>query len=201
VKRLAVFVLASSVAVAGFGKISINFNTASETFYTDSSYTTPVDYDNLFLAFWSSDSDTSGYNVSDPTNPTGGDKLLGAYQMNTANTVDGYVFFPVFPTEYDGNNYGLGTDGLVGGYAYIAFFDMAYSTYSGSVPQGTAYGLAPSTLLGPLADADPATGSPPQPDQMFTGSEKYHLVPEPASAMLGVFGVGVILYRRWRSRR
>jgi hypothetical protein len=196
-----VFALVSLMAVAGFGKISIKYPKAAETFYTDDSYTTPVNYDNLFLAFWSSDADTSGYNISDPTNPTGGDILLGAYQMNTANTLDGYIYPVPFPADYDGNDYGLGTDGLVGGYAYIAFFDMAYSTYGGSVPPGTAYGLAPSTMLGPLADADPAIGTSPPADEMFPGSEKYHLIPEPASAMLGVFGVGVILYRRWRSRR
>jgi len=27
------------------------------------------------------------------------------------------------------------------------------------------------------------------------------VVPEPATAMLGLFGVGVIVYRRWRDRR
>jgi hypothetical protein len=190
--------LVSSVAVA---KVSIDFNNAfspgNPVFTTDGS--SAVAYDDLFMVFWSSDQSVAGFNNADPTSPSG-DELLGAYQMADDAFFAGNI--NIGSRDYYGENYGRGVDGLVGGYVYIAFFDMAYADYSGSVAAGTSYGLAPSSAFGALVDADPDSGPTPQPQEIFPdGSGPYQYVPEPASAMLGLFGVGVILYRRWRDRR
>ena len=89
----------------------------------------------LFMAYATTNSDTSGFNTANPTLPTGGDVLLGAYPL----TQSGY---PGAAGEISGY---LGVSCTNNGselYTYVAVFDYNYDAYlSGGIPAGTDYAL------------------------------------------------------------
>jgi MYXO-CTERM domain-containing protein len=92
-----------------------------------------------------------------------------------------------------------------GGYAYIAVFDMLYSAYAGSIPVGTKYALGPiSSLTTPLPESPPATVFDygalilPAPNGPLVTSAS--VVPEPATGLFALAGLGVLAFRRMRQR-
>jgi hypothetical protein len=198
-KKAIVFLAIASLAVAASAKMSVSYNTSSARFQNDGGTDLTAGF--LFMAYWSSDQSTSGFNTADPTAPSG-DVFLGAYDSDPGNfNLDGNILLTSSPVDYDAASYS-GVSSFNNGYVYAAVFDYAYSSYGGSVPGGTYYTLAPGTPFGPTEDSGSPT--PVNIGGQFdagTFSTSSQVVPEPASAMLGVFGVGVILYRRWRSRR
>jgi hypothetical protein len=198
-KKTIYFLGVIGLVAAASAKMSVSYDTSSARFQNDGGTDLTAGF--LFMAYWSSDQSASGFNTADPTAPSG-DIFLGAYDSDPTNlNADGNILL-LSAVDYDAASYS-GVSSFNNGYVYAAVFDYAYSSYGGSVPGGTYYTLAPGTPVGPTEDAatnpQPVLIGPEFDNGTFQTSSQ--VVPEPASAMLGVFGVGVILYRRWRSRR
>lgn len=118
-----------------------------------------------------------------------GDVLLGT-GASTPNAIGGFWDFGT--SSYDGNNFGLGEDGLVGGYVYQRVFD-GLGFYAVSDP---------SQISGPLSDQDPTPAPPNQSTLYLTGtfSGPWTAVPEPGTMALLACGALVLGVRRFRRK-
>jgi hypothetical protein len=142
--------------------------------------------DRLVFLYWSPDPSTSGFDISNLYTPSGGDRRLGYLSSGTA----GRLFGPSTASTY--------TD-ITGGYAYFAFFNAPYSgfTEGDSPAAGTLYGVS---VLSPQLNA----GAPDTPVDFTTTVtrasplvvDQVVPVPEPASILLVVSGIGLVMWRR-----
>jgi len=148
----------------------------------------------LFLVYWSSDASTSGFDNTNPTAPGGGDILLGAFNITGGAAVGGRI------TGATPKVFGAGTTTYSPGFCYIAVFEQTFASYSGTIANGTYYGLGP--ISGPLSQQNPSpttsdnygsllsSGSPIRTQQQVTS------VPEPSSLALVGLGIAVVALRR-----
>jgi len=168
-------------------EVCVSYITASVCLYNHNS--TALATHSLFLAFWSSDNSTSGFNPAAPDVPTGGDVLLGAYDISTGPAIAGRITGGALSAV----TYGTGTSQYSPGYLYIATFEFPYSSYTGpgSIPAGTYYGLGPTMSLTqqyPTPSTPDDYGSGIVASPITTSSQT--VVPEPST--LGLLGVGLV---------
>jgi len=174
-------------AQRGLCEVTVKYTMASVAIYDHLSVALAAH--SLFLAFYSPDNSTSGFNLADPTAPTGGDELLGAYDLNKTG-------FPAIPgriTGYSAETYGSGELKYGGGYLYIAAFELPYSSYSGpgSIPNGTYCGVGPTMKLTEAYGVSP----PPAPDDygaLIVANPIYTTATVPEPSTLGLLGVGLV---------
>ena len=146
----------------------------------------------LFIEYWSADASLSGFNNADPLNPTL-DEVLGAYSISTGPQIAGTIVRP------SPDSYGTGANTYSPGYTYIAVFEMDYGAYSGSVAEGTYYGLGP--ISGNLTQQNPPPATPDDYGSTVSSiNTTLQTVPEPASLALMLIGAGVVATRRLRKR-
>jgi hypothetical protein len=180
-----VFCTASSHAL-----IAINWNSGTPAYENDG---TSFLADTDTLAIFISDDSTSSYDGSDPSfsAAAGGDTFVDVEQLDSQELpLVGYISSGVI--NYDGTTYN-------NKYWYAVVFDYTYNSSLTSVPAGTWYRVGTLSSIA-IPDGHPTVSID------VTGSAagwnmNEQVVPEPATAMLGLFGVGVIVYRRWRDRR
>ena len=168
-------------------------------------YVTPVNslWDNWSVAllasrvvatYWTPDQSTSGFTNADPLNPTGGDSLFGVYNTSSGPPIAGRIT-GLTP------EYGSGSTGYANpGYTYLVVFDMAWSSYAGSIPVGTYYGLA--AVSGALTEQHPPPlGTADQYGGTITSlTTNLRTVPEPGTVSLMLMGLGIVAYRRFRRK-
>jgi len=165
----------------------------------------------LFQLIWSPDANAGALDITDPTNPTGGEVVLDTYS-STGPTTPAEIFSD-FPSQTE--FYGLaGDDGGAlpnegeGGYIYTRVFNSANPTI------GNFY--AQTTPRGPIGDATPPDGSTPNPfdgeitlggDPEIRSEQGINLlvvdrpivVPEPGTLLM--FALGSLLLIGFRRRR
>jgi hypothetical protein len=172
----AIVVLAVSSSQAD---ITINFDSPSGSIHDNGG--SNIGANSLFLVYLSPD-ETADFNNVDPTSALNGETFLGALDGGSrSGRINGNSAANFSGSGYDGQH------------LYIAVFDYAYSSYSGSVPVGTYYGLGyvsswTTTLQGGTSSPDIYGGSIASPGGIQTSSQ---LVPEPGTWAL--FGLGAVL--------
>ncbi len=190
---------------AANAEIRISWNSPGSTFFLPGGV--PWPNSSLFLAFWSPDA-TAGFDPANPTVPVGGDIFLGARNSHpiggtSVARITGYGG----GDELNESTYGLPPDTLQSGYVYIAVINMPFASYTGpsSIVPGTLYTLAPGIPVAPqggLSDAWPPSGPPPPPDVVDYRGLTYVLsssiIPEPGTAVLGLFGLAAVGWARRR---
>lgn len=173
------------------GMVTINFNTAANTLKDHNLTPLNIGAQSLVLAYWSLDNSASGFNAVDPTNPTGGDVLLGAFATGAgAGRITGQT----------ADNFGTGSGLYSPGFVYIAVFEQTFASYSGSIAGGTYYGVGPT-----LGSLTPQFPSPSVADTYSTVvvspiTTSLQVVPEPSTVGLLIVGLGVLGFRRMRRK-
>jgi len=200
IRAISLLVLVAYQVQAG---IRVIWDSPANTFYKQDGVTL-LPASSLFLAFWSADTSV-GFNPASPESPSGGDVFLGSRNSSFGPPLPGRITgYGSLPDYFVESSYSLPPDYFVGGRVYIAIFDFPYSSYTGpgSIPVGTYYAIAPLTPFGPLADADPGSGSPPPPDAVDYGGITYkttlQIIPEPGIGVLALAGSLVAVFVRRR---
>ena len=136
---------------------------------------------------------TINFNTMTPEVSLGNDTFLGAFSTQEGPPAAGRI------VGHGADVFGAGSLGLAGQSLYIAVFDYAYSSYSGSVPLGTYYSLG--HLMTPTTERFGILPSP-TPDDYGTSlsvQTSSQLVPEPGTWAL--FAIGAVLVGAHMRRR
>lgn len=194
IKAFATAVLLLGCAVSN-GAVTINFFTASSSIKDH--LNSNIAMHQTFIAYWSLDQSLSGFNNADPLNPTGGDIVLGAFDITAGAAAGGRI------TGHTADAFGAGTAAYSPGYVYIAVFEYAFASYSGSIASGTYYGLGPIYSQS-LTQQFPTPGTVDNYGQQITAiapvTTSLQVVPEPSTVALMLAGLGVLGFSRIRRK-
>ncbi|MEM7396220.1 MAG: PEP-CTERM sorting domain-containing protein, partial [Verrucomicrobiota bacterium] len=98
-------------------------------------------------------------------------------------------------SNYEGESFGQGADGLVGGFVFTRLFNQAAPMAGPTLTWIDSNSPGAAAPTGPLVDRDPAVPDPPEGADVSGGVGGLVMIPEPStSAMLavGVLCLGIV---------
>ena len=189
--------LATTVVILGLAcgsssaSISIVWSSSSEAINPVT--TMPVPDGAIAQLIWSADVIIDPLDFVDPLLPTGNDILL----MQAPTQFGGFVAEGT--VMFEGENFGLGSDGLVSGYVYTRVFNSPSPGLGDWYDEGGLIG-------GPLMDQDPMPGIPDPSDFSDANGDEIpdgprtlgqQIVPEPSAwAFMGLALLAAMFSRR-----
>jgi len=193
-------ILILGISVSGRTDVEIDWTmpSASDEVYENDG-TTLLTVNSVWQLIWTPDKSISSFNSSNPFLPDSSERLLQEYRNTNAGYIENQG------GSYSGGDFGLGSDGLVGGYVYSRFFQYQGSTSSFNLNDldGMYYDES-SVIDGPLADTDNDPGPPgistlhKPSNGATTIQQQFSVIPEPSTIMLVMIAglVGVACRRR-----
>ncbi|ADE54021.1 hypothetical protein [Coraliomargarita akajimensis] len=184
--------------VCAWGNISINWTMPdlSDEIYQQGG-TALLPANSVWQLIWTPDNAISAFDATDPFNPHSSEILLEELR----NADAGYIFGQ--GGSYDGTNFGVGEDGLVGGYVYTRVFDYTGDTSSFNLVDLDGMYYAESEVAGALQKTDAPTFGPATLHVPFDGAnsvDQQFVVPESSAyaLILGLVGLSFGVCRRSR---